>query len=73
MDMFGCVPLVLSSSPTMKDVVQSERKAVFDFVIQQLQEAAPLLSEVHSNQSGPFYGRISFDSLNGNASHDVYT
>ncbi|WP_455963571.1 RagB/SusD family nutrient uptake outer membrane protein [Bacteroides bouchesdurhonensis] len=58
MDMFGCVPLVLSSSPTMKDVVQSERKAVFDFVIQQLQEAAPLLSEVHSNQSGPYYGRI---------------
>ena len=58
MDMFGRVPLVLSSSPAMKDVVQSERKAVFDFVIQQLQEAAPLLSEVHSNQSGPYYGRI---------------
>ena len=58
MDMFGRVPLVLSSSPTMKDVVQSERKSVFDFVIQQLQEAAPLLSEVHSNQSGPYYGRI---------------
>ena len=58
MDMFGRVPLVLSSSPAMKDVVQSERKAIFDFVIQQLQEAAPLLSEVHSNQSGPYYGRI---------------
>lgn len=58
MDMFGRVPLVLSSAPAMKDVVQSDRKVVFDFVVQQLQEAAPLLSEVHSNQSGPYYGRV---------------
>lgn len=58
MDLFGRVPLVLTSSPSMKDVVQSERKTVFDFIFKELQEAAPLLSDVHSNQSGPYYGRI---------------
>lgn len=58
MDLFGRVPLVLSSSLSVKDVVQSERKVVFKFVFGQLQESAPILSEVHSNQSGPYYGRI---------------
>ena len=58
LDLFGRVPLVQSSSPAMKDVVQSERKTVFEFIFKELQEVAPLLSEVHSNQSGPYYGRI---------------
>ncbi|WP_374049399.1 RagB/SusD family nutrient uptake outer membrane protein [uncultured Bacteroides sp.] len=58
MDLFGRVPLVESSSPAMKDIVQSERKTVFEFIFRQLQEAAPLLSEAHSNQSGTYYGRI---------------
>ena len=38
MDLFGRVPLVLTSSPSMKDVVQSERKTIFDFVFKELQE-----------------------------------
>lgn len=42
----------------MKDIVQSERKTVFEFIFKELQEVAPLLSEVHSNQTGPYYGRI---------------
>lgn len=58
MDLFGRIPLVQSSFVAMKDVVQSERKTVFDFVVKELQEAAPLLSDAHSNQSGPYYGRI---------------
>ena len=58
MDLFGRIPLVQSSFVAMKDVVQSERKTVFDFVVKELQEAAPLLSDAHSNQSGPHYGRI---------------
>lgn len=58
MDLFGRIPLVESSSPAMKDIVQSERKTVFEFIFRQLQEAAPLLSEAHSNQSGTYYGRI---------------
>lgn len=58
MDLFGRIPLVQSSFVAMKDVVQSERKTVFDFVVKELQEAAPSLSDAHSNQSGPYYGRI---------------
>lgn len=58
MDLFGRVPLVRSSSPAMKDVVQNERKEVFDFIFRELQETAPLLSDAHSNRSGPYYGRI---------------
>lgn len=58
MDLFGRIPLVQSSFVAMKDVVQSERKTVFDFVVKELQEAAPLLRDAHSNQSGPYYGRI---------------
>lgn len=58
MDLFARVPLVQSSSLSIKDVVQSDRKTVFEFIFSQLQEAAPLLSDTHSNQSGPYYGRI---------------
>ena len=42
-DLFGRIPLVQSSSVAMKDVLQSERKTVFEFVFKELQEAAPLL------------------------------
>lgn len=58
MDLFGRIPLVQSSSPAMKEIVQSERQTVFEFIFRELQEAAPLLSKAHSNQSGPYYGRI---------------
>lgn len=58
MDLFGRIPLVKLSSPSMKDVFQSERKTVFEFIFKELQAAAPLLEEVHSNQSGTYYGRI---------------
>lgn len=58
LDLFGRVPLVLSSSASMSDIVQSERKEVFDFVVKELQEAAPLLAEQRSNRSGDYYGRL---------------
>ena len=58
MDLFARIPLVQSSSVAMKDVLQSDRKTVFEFIFHELQEAEPLLSDVHSNQSGPYYGRI---------------
>lgn len=57
-DLFGRVPLILSSSPAMSDVVQSDRRTVFDFIVDELQKAAPLLNDAHSNQSGAYYGRI---------------
>lgn len=58
MDLFARIPLVQSSSVAMKDVLQSDRKTVFEFIFRELQEAEPLVSDVHSNQSGPYYGRI---------------
>lgn len=41
MDLFGRIPLVQSSSVAMKDVVQSERKTVFDFVVKEVLEYLP--------------------------------
>ena len=57
-DMFGRVPLVLSSSTPMKDVKQSTRQEVFEFVVKELQDAAPVLSAERSNQLGDYYGRL---------------
>lgn len=57
-DMFGRVPLVLSSSTPMKEVKQSTRQEVFEFVVKELQETAPLLSTERSNQLGDYYGRM---------------
>ncbi len=58
LDMFGRVPLVLSSSTPMKDVRQSERSEVFEFVVDELQDALPYLSSAHSNLKGDYYGRM---------------
>jgi len=58
MDLFGRVPLVLSSSTPMKEVKQSERKQVFDFIVNELQESAPQLSLQRSNNEGDHYGRV---------------
>lgn len=57
-DMFGRVPLVLSSSTPMKEVKQSTRQEVFEFVVKELQETTPLLSPERSNQFGDYYGRM---------------
>ena len=57
-DLFGNVPLVLSSSTSMKEVTQKSRREVYDFVVQELQESAPELSTAHSNLPGTSYGRI---------------
>ena len=56
-DMFGRVPLIVSSSIPVKDVRQSDRKEVFDFVVKELQESLLLLSTAHSNSPGDFYWR----------------
>lgn len=58
MDLFGNVPLVLTSSTSMKEMKQKSRKEVFDFVVRELQESASSLSTAHSNLPGTYYGRI---------------
>lgn len=58
MDLFARVPIVESSSVAIKDLKQNERKEVFYFVVNELQEVAPLLNDSHSNLQGNYYGRI---------------
>lgn len=57
-DLFGRVPLVVSSSTPMRDVSQSTRSQVFRFVVDELQESLPYLPAKRSNQPGNYYGRL---------------
>ncbi len=62
MDMFGRIPLVLStneellSSKPKED--QSNRSTVFRFVFSELQSVLPYLPDEYSNKEGKYYGRI---------------
>lgn len=58
MDMFGRIPLVTSYEVSLDQVVQSERSKTFWFIVNELQQVAPLLADEHSNQKGDYYGRI---------------
>lgn len=58
MDLFGRIPLVLSSERRIDGILQEERSTVFRFIVSELQESAPLLSNERSNQPGVYYGRI---------------
>ena len=66
MDMFGRVPLVLSTmeQPYTQTVDgselprQSERSEVFRFIFSELQDVLPFLPEDHSNKEGKCYGKI---------------
>ncbi|MDF9829092.1 RagB/SusD family nutrient uptake outer membrane protein [Parabacteroides sp. PF5-6] len=58
MDLFGRVPLVLSSSTPMSEVRQSDRGEVFRFIVDELMAAAPHLPLERSNHQGEYYGRV---------------
>lgn len=58
MDMFGNIPLVTSYNVKLEQVVQNKRSEVFQFIVDELQQAAPLLADVRSNKAGDYYGRI---------------
>jgi len=58
LDLFARVPVTTSSTIPIKEVQQSERKDVFDFIIKELNESVPLLSREHSNRLGEYYGRV---------------
>lgn len=57
-DLFGSIPLVLSSKVASKDIVLSERENIFNFIFKELQETAPLLPAQFGNRSGNYYGRL---------------
>lgn len=58
MDLFGQVPVVTSSTQSIKDVKQSNRSEVFDFVVKELTEVLPELAPDQSQKTGKCYGRI---------------
>ena len=80
MDMFGRIPVVLSSGESeiyqtaskMSDIsltdtnlsAQSERSETFRFIFSELQQVLPYLSEEHSNKEGNYYGRITQPVVN---------
>lgn len=55
MDMFGRVPLCLSSE--LKAVEQVDRSKTFRFVVDELQACVPLLSDEMSQHDGYYYGK----------------
>lgn len=58
MDMFGRIPLVTSYDVKLNQVVQSERSQVYWFIVNELQQVAPLLADEHANLKGNYYGRV---------------
>lgn len=58
MDLFGQVPLVVSSEVSANEVDQSNRSDVFKFVTSELAECIPHLSDSKSQNEGEYYGRI---------------
>lgn len=60
LDLFGNVPIVTSSAVSMQEVKQSVRADVFSFVVKELQETRPNLSNVHSQLPGDYYGRVTY-------------
>lgn len=57
-DLFGRVPLVLSSKTPASEVAQSERNEVYKFVLSELLEALPYLASAKSQNQGLYYGRM---------------
>ena len=58
MDLFGRVPIIEGTSTDIATVKQSSRSEVFHYLIKELQEVLPDLSESHSSMEGKYYGRM---------------
>lgn len=58
LDMFGRVPLYTDAGKSVDDMRQNSRSEVFRFVVDELQEVSPLLSDGMSQKPGSYYGRI---------------
>ncbi len=59
-DLFGDVPLVLSSDVEMNKVTRTPRAEVFRFCVSELEECRNLLSFENSVHEGDYYGRITY-------------
>ncbi len=58
LDLFGNVPVVISTDRSMNDVETLMRSHVFEFIIFELGQAYPYLPNRFSQIKGDFYGRV---------------
>lgn len=58
MDLYGRVPVFTTSQPTAAELKPRPRSEVFRFIREELQASMPLLKDVHSNNPGVCYCRI---------------
>ena len=58
LDLFARVPIITSTKTSMSQIQLSERKEVFDFVVNELTEVLPDLSAVNSVHRGDYYARV---------------
>lgn len=59
LDLFARVPIITKSDVVMNNEMrQAERSELFAFVIHELQDALPFLSDANSVHRGDYYGRV---------------
>ena len=58
LDLYGRVPIVVSTDVSMNKVMQAERSEVFNFVRKELAEVIPMLPDRKSTELGEYYGRV---------------
>ena len=61
MDLYGRVPLFMSSTPTVEEMKLRDRSVAFRHIVNELQAAEGYLPVVHSAQLGTYYGRMTRD------------
>ena len=61
MDLYGRVPLFMSSSPTVEEMKLQDRSVAFRHIVDELQAAEGYLPVMHSAQLGTYYGRMTRD------------
>lgn len=59
LDMYGNIPICAEPDQTVAETVQSDRKAVYEFVRDELTESIPhLKTEMCQDETSPYYGRV---------------
>ena len=58
LDLFGNVPMVVTTDISMDNATQMSRSLLFNSIYVELEELLPLLEETRSNVRGEYYGRV---------------
>ena len=57
-DLFGDVPLVITTRISMNEVTRAPRAEVFDYCVKELEECSEILIPANSVRQGDYYGRV---------------